>query len=98
MSDPLPDNDSKKWPGRRLFHGRKLGPIVVPGIACAFVATLIYYFEHAMPAFHEVVKPVYFVIGTVFVIFTGRAIRSREGKRRGPDRRHADRRHTKRPD
>jgi hypothetical protein len=49
-----------------------------------------------MPAFHEVVKIAYFAIAVVFVISTGRALRTREGRRRMEERRHGDRRQSRR--
>lgn len=77
---------------RRFLHGRSLVPLIKPWIAALIVAGLVFFFETEMPAFHEVVKIVYFVIAVILVIITGRAFRSREGRRRGADRRHGDRR------
>ncbi|HEX6576233.1 MAG TPA: hypothetical protein VF042_14800 [Gemmatimonadaceae bacterium] len=76
----------------RPFHGRALGPLVGPWVACLFIAALVYMFERAMPAFHDIVKIVYFIIAVILVILTGRAIRTREGRRRKGERRHGDRR------
>jgi hypothetical protein len=45
-----------------------------------------------MPAFHDVVKIVYFAIAVILIITTGRQLRSREGRRRVAERRHGDRR------
>ena len=77
---------------RRFLHGRRLTPLIKPWVACLIVAGLVFYFETKMPAFHEVVKIVYFVIAVVLVIITARAVRTREGNRRKGERRHADRR------
>jgi len=77
---------------RRFLHGRRLTPLIKVWVACLIVAALVFYFETMMPAFHEVVKIVYFVIAVVLVIITGRAIRPRGSRRRGADRRHGDRR------
>jgi len=77
---------------KRFLYGRSLGPMLGPLIACAIAAVLVYLFVQKMPAFRDVVKPVYFVIGAAMIIFIGRALRSRlEGRRKG-DRRHGDRR------
>ena len=78
---------------RRLLHGRSLTPLIKPWIAGLIVAGLVLFFETKMPAFHEVVKIVNFVIAVILIIITGRAFRSREGRRRVADRRHGDRRH-----
>ncbi|MEO8192678.1 MAG: hypothetical protein ABI681_02425 [Gemmatimonadales bacterium] len=77
---------------RRLFHGRNPGPLLGPWIACTIIAGGIYIFERKMPAFHEVVKPLYFIVVVILVIATGRWLRERQGIRRGGDRRHGDRR------
>jgi membrane protein implicated in regulation of membrane protease activity len=66
-----------------------LGPL----IACIAAAVLVRLFERKMPAFHDVVKPVYFVIGAALVVFIGRALRRRTESRRKGDRRRSERRH-----
>jgi membrane protein implicated in regulation of membrane protease activity len=43
-----------------------------------------------MPAFHDIVKIVYFIIGVLLAIITGRALRSRMGKRRQGERRQRE--------
>lgn len=98
MTEPHSDNEPQRRASSSFFHGRRLAPLLGPWTGCLVAATLVYIFERQMPAFHDVVKPVYFAIGVVFVIATGRAFRSREGARRGADRRHADRRHNDTPD
>lgn len=98
MTEPHPDDEPKQRASSGFFHGRRLAPLIGPWAGCIIAAILVYIFERQMPAFHDVVKPVYFVIAVVFVIATGRALRSREGARRGADRRHADRRHGNSPD
>jgi hypothetical protein len=75
---------------KRLFHGRALTPLIGPWIACLIAAALVYMFERAMPAFHDIVKIVYFIIGVLLAIITGRALRSRMGKRRQGERRQRD--------
>ena len=78
---------------KRLLHGRSLAPLAGPWIACLTLAALVYMFERAMPAFHDIVKIVYFILGVILAIATGRALRTREGRRRKGERRHGDRRH-----
>jgi hypothetical protein len=93
MSDPH-SGDSEQEASRHFLHGRRLRPLLTPLISCLIVASLIYFFERQMPAFHEVVKIGYFIIAVIFVIATGRAFRTREGRRRQGERRHGDRRHS----
>lgn len=77
---------------RQLLHGRHLGPLLKPLVACVIVAGLIFFFETQMPAFHDVVKIGYFIIAVIFIITAGRALRTREGSRRVSERRQEDRR------
>ena len=93
MSDPH-SGDNEHEAARSIFHGRHLRPLLTPLISCLIVALLIYIFEREMPAFHEVVKLGYFIVAVMFVISTGRALRTREGRRRKGERRHGDRRHS----
>lgn len=76
-----------------LFHGRSIGPLLGPWIACIIGAALVYYFERNNTAFHNVVQPVYWILATILVIVTARAFRTRYSKRRAGERRHEDRRH-----
>lgn len=77
---------------RQFLHGRHLGPLLKPLVACVIVAGLIFFFETQMPAFHDVVKIGYFIIAVMFVITAGRALRTRERSRRVSERRQGDRR------
>lgn len=77
---------------RQFLHGRHLGPLLKPLVACVIVAGLIFFFETQMPAFHDVVKIGYFIIAVMFIITAGRALRTREGSRRVSERRQGDRR------
>ena len=90
MSDPRSNDDPDFR--RRFLHGRSIGPLIKPWIAGLIVAALILLFETKMPAFHDVVKIVYFAIAVILIITTGRQLRSREGRRRVAERRHGDRR------
>ena len=91
MSDPQ-SGDNEQEASRHFLHGRHLRPLLTPLISCLIVALLIYIFERELPAFHEVVKLGYFIVAVIFVIATGRALRTREGRRRKGERRHGDRR------
>ncbi len=78
---------------RRTFFSRRFVPLVTTWITALVAAGLIYWFEIAMPAFHEVVMPLYAIIGALAVFFTWRWIRTRHrGNRRQAERRHTDRR------
>lgn len=91
MSEPRSDDNSSE-PARRFLYGRRLAPLIKPWIACFIVAAGVYAFETAMPAFHDVVKLIYFIIAVIFVIATGRALRTRGGNRRVHERRRSERR------
>lgn len=78
------------------MYGRSLGPLAGPWIACLALAGAIFIFETKMPVFHDVVQIVYFILGVVLVIATGRWFRIRRGSRRDSrskeDRRQSERR------
>jgi membrane protein implicated in regulation of membrane protease activity len=80
---------------RRNFFDRRFAPLATTWIIALVAAGLIYWFEIEMPAFHEVVTPLYAIIGALAVFFTWRWVRTRH---RGDDRRHAERRHADRRD
>lgn len=90
MTEPHSEKEEDIRTG--FFHGRSLAPLVKPWAAGLIVAGFVFFFETEMPAFHEVVKIVYFIIGVILVIVTGRTLRSRERGRRVGERRHGDRR------
>jgi len=80
---------------RRTFFSRKFAPLVAVWVGALVVVGLIYWFERTMPAFDEVVAPVYAVVALLLVAFTWRWIRARgKGERRNLDRRRTDRRNT----
>ena len=80
----------------RNFFGRRFAPLIAVWIVAGVLAALVYWFERAMPAFDEVVKPVYGLIVALAAVFTWRWIRTRgKDDRRNPrDRRRTDRRNT----
>jgi hypothetical protein len=92
MSAPEPGGHDRERRGHFLY-GRRVGPLVGPWIACIIIATLTWWFETKMPAFHDVVRPVYWILLVVLIIVTARALRSRASRRRHGERRHGDRRH-----
>jgi hypothetical protein len=91
MSSLLPPEP----PPRRTFFSRRFAPLVAAWVGAIIVVGLIYWFEHTMPAFDEVVAPLYAVIALLLTAFTWRWIRTRgKGERRHNDRRRTDRRNT----
>ena len=91
MTGPGPLNQAPK----RTFFSRRFAPLATTWITALVVAGLIYWFEIEMPAFHEVVTPLYGIIAALAVFFTWRWIRTRgRGDRRRTERRHTDRRDT----
>ncbi|HVS59445.1 MAG TPA: hypothetical protein VHE82_02000, partial [Gemmatimonadaceae bacterium] len=59
---------------RRTFFNRRFAPLVTTWIIALVAAGLIYWFEIEMPAFHEVVTPIYAIIAALAVFFTWRWI------------------------
>lgn len=86
---------------RRTFFSRRFAPLITTWFIALVAAALVYWFETEMPAFHEVLLPVYAIIVTLAVFTTWRWIRRRrkggEGERRHNDRRNTDRRETSDP-
>ena len=76
-----------------MFYGRGLRQLfVVWGIALLLFLGL-YRIEVVIPALHDMILPVYWVVAGVTAFMTLRWLRARSPKnRRGNDRRHADRR------
>lgn len=91
--------DDEKGILKRLFHGRSPAPLIGVWLGCLIGAALVFLLEYELPAFHEVVKILYFVVVIILVIVTARFFRVRSRKnRRSGDRRKKERRHNDRPD
>jgi hypothetical protein len=91
MTSPSPPD----LPPKRTFFSRHFAPLIGAWVAAIVVVGLIYWFERAMPAFDEVVAPLYAVTALLLAAFTWRWIRTRgKGERRNRDRRRTDRRNT----
>jgi hypothetical protein len=89
MTDPEP----LKGKPKRTFFSRRFAPLATTWTMALVAAGAIYWFEIEMPAFHEVVTPLYGIIASLAVFFTWRWIRTRgRGDRRQAERRHTDRR------
>jgi hypothetical protein len=76
------------------FFRRRFAPLILAWVIALTVAGLLYWIEASFPAFHEVMIPLYWIIGALIILATWRWFRTRgRGDRREKDRRHADRRH-----
>jgi hypothetical protein len=75
--------------GFAFFRGRSLGPLLGPWISSAIIAAIVYYFERTLPALHDVLGAVYWILLGVVVIATWRWFRARSGDRRMADRRRS---------
>lgn len=75
------------------FFRRRFAPLITSWVIALVIAGLIYWFEISMPAFHEVVVPLYWIVAALVVFATWRWVRIRGIRdRRTTERRHADRR------
>ncbi len=81
---------------RRSFFDRHFAPLIAVWIVAIVIAGLVKWFERAMPAFDQVVKPIYFLDAALVIVFTWRWVRTRGkvNRRHHPDRRRTDRRDT----
>lgn len=76
------------------FFRRRFAPLILAWVIALTVAGLLYWIEASFPAFHEVMIPLYWIIGALIILATWRWFRTRgRGDRRERDRRRADRRH-----
>lgn len=75
------------------MYGRRPRQLVVVWVTALALVALIMWFENAAPAFHEILKPFYWIILAAAFYLSWRWLRSRSNKdRRGRDRRRIDRR------
>jgi hypothetical protein len=78
---------------RPRFFRRRFAPLIAAWVLALIVAGLLYWIETIYPAFHEVLAPLYWIVGTLIILATWRWVRTRgKGNRRQKDRRLADRR------
>jgi hypothetical protein len=90
MTEPAEGSRRGIW--SRYFRGRRPGPLVGPWVSSLIFAGLVYYLERTMPALHDVVGLIYWLLIAIVVVTTGRWVRARSAERRGTDRRRVDRR------
>ena len=76
-----------------MIYGRRPRQLLVVWGVSIVLAGLIFWFEFTAPVFHDLVKPIYWIVLAVAIFLTWRWLRARSRKdRRGGDRRRADRR------
>jgi membrane protein implicated in regulation of membrane protease activity len=76
-----------------MIYGRRSRQLLVVWGVAILLAALVFWLEFSAPALHDLVVPVYWIIGAVAVFLTWRWLRSRSKKdRRNGDRRRASRR------
>jgi hypothetical protein len=79
-----------------LLHGRHVGPLLTVWGGGLLLAAGLYWLQAEMPAFVDIVTPLYIVLGVILIISSFKWLRERNEQRRHGDRRHADRRHASR--
>ena len=76
-----------------MIYGRRSRQLLVVWGVAILLAALVFWLEFSAPALHDLVVPVYWIIGAVAIFLTWRWLRSRSKKdRRNGDRRRASRR------
>lgn len=75
------------------FFRRRFAPLIAAWVLTFIVAGLLFWTETSMSALHEVMVPLYWIIGALVILATWRWIRLRgKGDRRRNDRRLGDHR------
>ncbi|MEO7822761.1 MAG: hypothetical protein ABIS15_04070 [Gemmatimonadaceae bacterium] len=76
-----------------MFYGRRLRQLLVVWGLSLLLLVGLYRIEVVIPALHDMILPVYWIIAGFTAFMTLRWLRARSPEnRRGKDRRHADRR------
>lgn len=92
----MPEAVPPEAESKPTFFRRRFAPLIAAWVLALIVAGLLYGIESIYPAFHEVLVPLYWIVGVLIILATWRWIRTRgKGDRRGKDRRLADRRNHK---
>ena len=90
MTDEL---ESRRTIWSRFFRGRRPGPLIGPWVSSLIFAGLLWYVETIIPALHDVIGIIYWMLLALVLITTARWLRARSGDRRAShDRRRVDRR------
>lgn len=94
MTEPEEPLVSRRTIWSRFFRGRRPWPLVGPWISSLIFAGIVFYVDQTIPALHDVITIIYWMLLAIVVFTTARWIRARSSDRRStPDRRRKDRRH-----
>ncbi len=91
MKPESPDN-SRQHRGPAFLRGRRPGPLLSALAGVIIVAGLVFLLDQWAPVLHDVLVPIYWLIGLIAFTVILRWIRGRRGKRRTADRRQSERR------
>jgi hypothetical protein len=87
------ETDSRRTLWSRFFRGRRPGPLMGPWVSSLIFAGLLWYVETTIPALHDVIGIIYWMLLALVLFTTLRWLRARSGDRRARnDRRRIDRR------
>lgn len=87
------DNGSRRGFWSRFFRGRRPGPLIGPWVSSMIFAGILWYVETTIPALHDVIGIIYWMLLALVLFTTLRWMRARSGDRRARhERRRADRR------
>lgn len=85
--------ESRRTLWSRFFRGRRPGPLIGPWVSSLIFAGLLWYVESIIPALHDVIGIIYWMLLALVLFTTLRWLRARSGDRRARnDRRRVDRR------
>lgn len=85
--------ESRRTLWSRFFRGRRPGPLIGPWVSSLIFAGLLWYVETIIPALHDVIGIIYWMLLALVLFTTLRWLRARSGDRRArSDRRRVDRR------
>jgi hypothetical protein len=76
-----------------VLRGRRLGSLLALWAAVTLLAAAMYWLQTGMPAFMDMLRPLYAVLSVILIVATWRWFRHRN---KNYDRRHDDRRHPNR--
>ena len=87
------EEESRRTLWSRFFRGRRPGPLIGPWVSSLIFAGILWYVETTIPALHDVIGIIYWMLFALVLFTTLRWLRARSGDRRANnDRRRVDRR------
>ena len=87
------EQESRRGIWSRFFRGRRPGPLIGPWVSSLILAGILWYVETIMPALHDVIGIIYWMLLALVLFTTLRWMRPRSDDRRERhSRRRADRR------